>query len=142
MTRNPKQFVMLFAVLFSGLAFAGDLAQFHQLDKSELRAAEAAMHEYLEPGTARLLREPRNQAERYVAKRQQRLARQMSRPTSTETTAQGEQTMALFWPLARATRAQVDASGRVSFECVHASALLGRQMPDFRLGNNFAGAVQ
>ena len=142
MTFISKPFVMLFAVLFSGLVFGGDLAQFHQLDKAQLRAAERSMHEYLEPGTARLLREPKNDAERYVVQRQQRLAQEMAQPTPTVTSADGEQTTALFWPAARATQAQVDSSGRVSFQCVHASTMLGRQVTDFRHGNTDARAVR
>ncbi len=142
MTFNMKLFAILLAMLVSGLVSAGDLAQFHQLDKAQLQAAERSMHEYLESGTARLLREPTNDAERYVVQRQQRLAQEMSQPTPTLTTADGEQTTALFWPAARATRAKVDSTGRVSFQCVHASTMLGHEIVDFRHGNTDARAVR
>ncbi|AKS41103.1 hypothetical protein [Wenzhouxiangella marina] len=122
-------------VFLHSAAFAFDLAAYRALDPAELRAAEARIHELLEPGTARQLREPRNAAERYLVARQQRLAAQLAERPEPIALSNGEQVQALFWPLARASRLRVDASGQARIECVPASAELGRELPDFRHGN-------
>jgi len=112
-----------------------DREAFERLDPAELRAAEKRSHEFLEPGTARLLRAPQNPAEDYVARRQQRLAAAMQHQPMQRAQPDGSIATQAFWPTARATRATVDEQGRVVLSCVHASAMLGHTPPDFRLGN-------
>jgi hypothetical protein len=117
----------------SGRAF--DLETFRSLDPAELRSAEARMDEFLEPGTARLLREPRNASERYLVERQQRLAEAFNRRGATKARAEGETVQGLFWPAARASRLAFDADGRAIIQCQPAQTLLGSTPPDFRAGN-------
>jgi hypothetical protein len=127
---------LVFALLACSPAAAFDREAFEKLDPAELRAAEDRMHEYLEPGSARLLREPRNAAEAYVVERQQRLARaieqSMKNPSAARTAADGSWVSPGFWPAARATQLRVDADGRVRYHCVSVVERLGRQVPDFR----------
>jgi len=125
--------LLLLAVCASSWAF--DLETFRSLDPDELRAAEARMSEFLEPGTARLLREPRNASERYLVQRQQRHARQFNRRAAPTRTAGGEEIQALFWPAARASRVSVGPDGRAQIQCQPAQVLMGRTLPDFRAGN-------
>ena len=127
--------LLLFSLGCTGLAWSSDLDEYRRLDPVELRAAEARMSDYLEPGTARLLRAPENAAERYVVRRQQRLAADLQARPAPQRLASGEQVQALFWPLARASRARLGEDGRYRVECVSAAALLGRALPDFRQGN-------
>jgi hypothetical protein len=123
-------------------AAASDLATFRSLDPQALAQAEAEIHDYLEPGTARLLREPRNEAERYVVQRQQRLAAELMQRPAPIDLAGGEQVQALFWPVAQATQITTGRDGRAEFRCVSAMAILGRELPDFRTGNATKGAVR
>jgi len=130
-----KTFLFSLAMLWVSAPAASDLAAFRALDSEALRQAEAEMHEYLEPGTARLLRAPRNDAERYVAQRQQRLAADLNQRSVPIDLTGGEQVQALFWPVARATQITTGSDGTARFRCVSASAVLGRKLPDFRAGN-------
>jgi hypothetical protein len=123
-------------------AVAFDIEAFNRLDPAELRAAEAAMHEYLEPGSARLLREPRNDAERYVVQRQQRLAAQLQQRPTTSILADGTEVTQIFWPLARATQVGVDHDGRITFHCVSVAERLTGPRPDFRMGNDEKRAIR
>ena len=128
--------VVVLALLACTPALAFDREAFEKLDPAELRAAEDRMHEYLEPGSARLKREPRNAAEAYVVARQQRLARSIEQASRQATghrmESDGSNGVSLFWPAARATQLRVDADGRVSVHCVSVVERLGRQLPDFR----------
>lgn len=125
--------IVLLVACTSSRAF--DLETFQSLDPNELRAAEARMSEFLEPGTARLLREPRNASERYLVERQQRHARQFNRRALPTRLDGGEQVQALFWPAARASRVTVGPDGRAQIQCQPAQVLLGQVLPDFRSGN-------
>jgi hypothetical protein len=129
--------VLMIALAMAGTALASgfDREAFERLDPTELRAAEARIHELLEPGTARLLREPANPAEAYVVQRQQRLARLMNERQPRQVHADNSATVQAFWPTARATRAMVNSHGAVELRCVDAAVMLGHQTPDFRLGN-------
>lgn len=109
-----------------------DIEAFGQLNPDELRQAEDRMDEYLEPGTARLLRQPRNAAERYVVARQTRLAEQIAASAQSRQLHDGTEVVESFWPAARATRVHVDEHGRVQLKCVSAIERLGRTLPDFR----------
>lgn len=137
-------------LLLTGVVLAPQLVQatgfdheaFERLDPVELRAAEKRAHEFLEPGTARLLRAPQNAAEDYVARRQQRLAAAMQRQPVQHILPDGSIATQAFWPTARATRARVDDQGRIVMSCVHASAILGHTPPDFRLGNQVQEVVR
>lgn len=113
-------------------AWALDLATFRSLDPNELRAAEARMSEFIEPGTGRALREPRNASERYLVQRQQRHAEEFNRRAATATRADGEQIEPLFWPAARASRVTIGPDGRARIQCQPAQVVLGRALPDFR----------
>jgi hypothetical protein len=127
---------LLLALLAApALASGFDRAAFERLDPEQLRAAEARVHELLEPGTARLLREPANDAEAYVVARQQRLAEKINRPPQSHHTADGSLVTEAFWPNARATRVSVDNQGQVQMLCVGAAEMLGHRPPDFRYGN-------
>ncbi|MEN1727299.1 MAG: hypothetical protein AAGJ52_02555 [Pseudomonadota bacterium] len=141
MTSKPLFLLLFFLPLSASLA-ASDLTEFFALDRAELRAAESKINELLEPGTARLLREPLNDAERYVVRRQQRLAAELNQRSAPIDLASGEQVQPLFWPVARASQVITGADGRAQFRCVTASAVLGRELPDFRAGNGNRGAVQ
>lgn len=141
-TRLPNRLSLAIALLLIGLVWAPraltfDPEAFNRLDPDELRSAEARMHELIEPGTARQLREARNPAEQYVIARQQRLATAMQRRHGQHRHDDGTHTEQAFWPAARATRAQVDSRGQLVLQCVDASTLLGTtSRPDFRLGNH------
>jgi hypothetical protein len=129
--------VLLIGLVWAPGALAFDREAFNRLDPDELRSAEARMHELVEPGTARQLREARNPAEHYVIARQQRLAAAMQRRHGRHRHADGTHTEQAFWPAARATRAQVDSRGQLVLQCVDATTLLGSTgRPDFRLGNH------
>lgn len=118
-------------VINTGL-LAFDLETFRSLDPDELRAAEASMDEYIEAGTARLLRAPRGAAERYVAQRQQRLARQFNRRAAAATSSQGARVQPIFWPAARASRASLGADGEIVIRCQPARSMLDRSPSDSR----------
>lgn len=117
------------------LASGFDRATFERLDPEQLRAAEAGIHDLLEPGTARLLREPANEAEAYVVQRQQRLAERIRRTPQTQRAADGSLVTSSFWPTARATRGSFDSQGRIELRCVEAAEMIGHRAPDFRRGN-------
>lgn len=125
-------------VLAPALSMASgfDREAFERLDPAELRAAEMRVDEFLEPGTARLLREPRNAAEEYVVQRRQRLAAAMERPPVQRTLPDGSIVAEAFWPTAHATRATVDEHGQIIMSCGRARAILGHTPPDFRHGND------
>ena len=109
-----------------------DIEAFRQIDPEQLRQAEARMDEYIEPGTARLLRQPRNAAERYVVARQTRLAEKFAERPQWRQLPDGTETVELFWPAARATRIEVDEQGQIHLQCVSAIERLGGTVPDFR----------
>ena len=115
---------------------ASDLATFRSLDHAELRTAEAQMDEFLEPGTARLLREPRNAAERYVVQRQQRLAAEFNQRRAPIELKDSEHVQPLFWPMARASQLIIGEDGQARITCQPASIILGREPPDFRASNH------
>ncbi len=127
--------VLALALALPGLATAFDIEAFERLDRAELRAAEANMDDYLEPGTAELLREPENAAERYVAEREQRLAEQVRQPVRFQAGRDGRMDAAAFWPLAQTTEAFVDEQGQVQIRCQPLRNRLGGGQPDFRDGN-------
>jgi hypothetical protein len=141
-TKLSNRVAVATALLLIGLvwvpgALAFDREAFSRLDPDELRSAEARMHELIEPGTARQLREARNPAEQYVIARQQRLAEIMQRRHGQHRHSDGSRTEQAFWPAARATRARVDSDGQLTLQCVEATTLLGiTSRPDFRLGNH------
>jgi len=124
---------LLLAICASSSAF--DLETFRSLDPSQLREAEARMSEFLEPGTARLLREPRNASERYLFQRQQRQAAAFNRRAVPVSQGNGEKAQAMFWPAARASRVRIGPDGRAHIQCQPAQVLIGRTPPDFRSGN-------
>ncbi|MGY6586744.1 MAG: hypothetical protein ACXIUB_00500 [Wenzhouxiangella sp.] len=137
------------STLCAGLMLAGgalasgfDRATFESLDREKLRAVEDRIHELLEPGTARALREPRSPEEAYVIARQQRLAAAMQAPAETIKLADGGVAQGHLWQNARATRVSVGPDGRLRTECVSASEMLGHQPPDFRLGNRPSEVVR
>ncbi len=132
---SNKSLLSLLLLVACASSWAFDLETFSSLDPEELRAAEARMSEFLEPGTARLLREPRNASERYLVQRQQRHARQFNRRAAPMRMAGGEEIQALFWPAARASRVSIGSDGRAHIQCQPAQVLLGRVPPDFRAGN-------
>jgi hypothetical protein len=133
---SPDKLILSITLLIiSAHAVALDLETFRSLDPIELRAAEAAMDEYIEAGTMRALRAPRNAAERYVLQRQQRLAAEFNRRSATATLRQGAQAQALFWPAARASRVSIGPQGQVAIQCQPARSMLGQTPPDFRQGN-------
>ncbi len=140
--RTLKRLVCGLALLTTSKAAASVLATFKSLDHEELRAAEARISEYLEAGTARLLRAPENAAERYVVARQQRLAAELEQQSAAINLADGEQVQGLFWPLARASQLGIGPDGRARIECMSAQVLLGRELPDFRSGNGERRPVQ
>lgn len=130
-----RTFVLSLVIVLSAAsahAESFDIETFRQIDSEQLREAEARMDEYIEPGTARLLRKPRNAAERYVVARQTRLAEKFARRPQWRQLSDGSEAMELFWPAARATSISVDEHGRIYIQCVSAIERLGRTMPDFR----------
>jgi hypothetical protein len=133
-SHTPSLYLALLLAAFFTTAQAEpfDIEHFRQLDPNELRQAEDRMDEYLEPGTARLLRQPRNAAERYVVARQTRLAEQITASPQSRQLHDGTEVVKSFWPAARATRVHVDEHGRVQLECIPAIERLGRTLPDFR----------
>lgn len=134
--RSRLIFCALLAMVAAPALGSGfDHAAFERLDPEQLRAAEARVHELLEPGTARLLREPVNDAEAYVVARQQRLAERINRPLQSQRSADGSLVTEAFWPNARATRVSVDNQGQIQMLCVGAAEMLGHRPPDFRYGN-------
>lgn len=133
---------MLLGLGGTAMASGFDQAAFERLDRGELRAAEARLSELVEPGTARALRAPANEAEAYVIARQQRLAAAMERRHEAVTLASGVKAQQVFWPIARATRITVGSDGQLKAECVSASSLLGHTQPDFRDGNQALEVVR
>lgn len=131
---RPMTFLVFLLACSPASAF--DRAAFEKLDPAELRAAEDRMHEYLEPGSARLLREPRNAAEAYVVQRQQRLARAIQQSSqhraAIPNASDGSRVRPAFWPAARATQVSKGPDGQLEFHCVPVVERLGRQLPDFR----------
>lgn len=128
----PSFILSMFALLSCSSAAAFDRQAFEKLDPVELRAAEDRMHEYLEPGSARLLREPRNAAEAYVVERQQRLARNIRNATPKADGSDAGDETSLFWAAGRATQVSIGADGQPRFHCVSIAERLGRTLPDFR----------
>jgi len=130
---RPRLVAALLLALLAGTpALAFDREAFERLDPTELRAAEDRMHEYLEPGSARLRREPRNAAEAYVVERQQRLAHNIRNATpKADGSGAGAET-SLFWAAGRATQVSIGADGQPRFHCVTIAERLGRPLPDFR----------
>jgi len=133
--RRPVVF-LIFVLLACSPAAAFDREAFAKLDPAELRAAEDRMHEYLEPGSARLLREPRNAAESYVVERQQQLADNLAQARRRATVAaeamDGTRVAPYFWLAGRATQVTRGPDGQPRFHCVSVAERLGRTVPDFR----------
>ncbi len=95
---NRTLALLLILALAMSFAWAEsfDIESFEQIDPEKLRQAEDRMDEYLEPGTARLLRQPRNAAERYVVARQTRLAEQFAETPQWRRQADGTETLQSF----------------------------------------------
>jgi len=137
-----RPFLTTLFLLASGTLWAFDLETFRSLDHDELRAAEARMSEFLEPGTARVVREPRNASERYLVERQQRRAAEFNRRAAATTRSDTGQVQRMFWPAARASLVVIGSDGQARIQCQPAHVLLGRTLPDFRAGNPTARLVR
>jgi len=132
---TPLLVLFCLAGLLSGNAGAFDVEAFRRLDRLELKAAEASLDDYVDRRSGQVLRPPRNAAEAYVARRQQRLAARLSSIETMRDEPLGGQTLAVFGKSAQATRLVIDEHGRARIQCVPAAVLLGRPISDFRHGN-------
>lgn len=134
--------VLALAVVCLSPAHAFDPEEFNRLDRTELRAAEDRMSEFVDPATGELRRELRNDEERYVAKRQKRRA-ERARPSLHRTSETGEaEADEMPWPMTRGTRVRIDQHGQPVFDCAGADALLTSPRPDFRFNASNRRVIQ